>query len=82
MHSSLLMTFLPEFKENKLIKPSDHQKEELKKELKDKISILAVSYHNLAVQQEYLKMYYEALENYRLASEFSYKYFGKDNGIH
>ena len=43
------MTFLPEYKENKPNKPTDQQKEELKKDLKDKISILAVSYHNLAV---------------------------------
>jgi len=49
MQSSLLMTFLPEFKGNKPNKPSDEQKEELRKELKDKISVLSVSYHNLAV---------------------------------
>lgn len=40
-------------------------KEEIKKEFKDRISILAVAYHNLGVEQEYLKMFQEALESYK-----------------
>lgn len=41
------------------------KKDEIKKEFKDKISILAVSYHNLGVEQEFLKMYPESLESYK-----------------
>ena len=43
----------------------NNQNEEIKKEFKDKISILAVSYHNLGVEQEFLKMYQESLESYK-----------------
>jgi len=60
----LLFTFLPETKQNVSKKDGKELKDEMKKEFKDKISILAVAYHNLAVQQEYLKLYAEALENY------------------
>ena len=33
------------------------REEGVKTEFKDRISILAVSYHNLGVEQEFLKMY-------------------------
>jgi tetratricopeptide (TPR) repeat protein len=64
IQSNLLFTFLPETKQNYSKKDGKELKDEMKKEFKDKISILAVAYHNLAVQQEYLKLYAEALENY------------------
>ena len=61
---------------------SKPMKEELKKELKERISILCVAYHNLGVQQEFLKMLTEALESYKLACMFSAKYFGEANAIY
>jgi hypothetical protein len=41
---------LPETKQNYSKKDGKELKDEMKKEFKDKISILAVAYHNLAVQ--------------------------------
>ena len=82
IQSNLLFTFLPETKQNYNKKDGQDLKDEMKKEFKDKISILAVAYHNLAVQQEHLKLYAEALENYEQAANYSKKYFGTQNAIY
>lgn len=57
VQSSLLMVFLPERKENdpknlsnKFKGPKEEREEDIKKDFKDRISILAVAYHNLAVE--------------------------------
>lgn len=60
------MTFLP-IKKSDLKKKQDNTdelREEIQDQFKDNISILCVSYHNLAVEQEFLKMYAEAIESY------------------
>ena len=96
VQSSLLMTFLPDTKSNRKKERkkdknfddrgekqvSDEMKNELKKELKERISILCLAYHNLGVEQEFLKMYVEALESYKLATQFSLKYFGPENALY
>lgn len=56
-------------------------KEEIKKEFKDRVSILTVAYHNLGVEQEFLKLYSEAIESYRQARAFSLKYLGVEDAI-
>lgn len=61
---------------------SDQKKEEMKKEFKDRVSILCVAYHNLAVEQEFCKMYGPALESYKNAANFAYRYFGVENAIY
>lgn len=69
IQSSLLQCFLPDSmavkRSSKTNEELQNQNEEIKKEFKDKISILAVSYHNLGVEQEFLKMYQESLESYK-----------------
>ena len=78
------MTFLPDTKSNRKKERkkeknvtesgdkhvSTEMKDELKKELKERISILCLAYHNLGVEQEFLKMYVEALGSYKLATDF------------
>ena len=64
------MVFLPDKRKAKQKSKSEQDfeqelKEEIKKEFKDRISILAVAYHNLGVEQEFLKLYSESLESYR-----------------
>ena len=96
IQSTLLFTFLPDTKrerkaelkraapelgEDGNIIMTAEKKEEMKLEFKERISILCVAYHNLGVQQEFMKMYTEALESYKLATQFSHKYFGTENAI-
>ena len=61
---------------------SDEMKRELKKELKERISILCLAYHNLGVEQEFLKMFVECLESYKQASKFALKYFGAEYALY
>ena len=83
------MIFLPEKRSgtSKQKKSTDEQeqenaqKEEIKKEFKDRISVLSVSYNNLGVEQEFQKMFPEALESYRMAQQFALKYLGPEDGI-
>jgi len=83
VQASLLMVCLPERKENKnKNKQKDLKEEGIKQEFKDRISILAVSYHNLGVEQEFLKMYQEAIDSYKQASAFALKYLGSEDAIY
>ena len=73
------MVFLPERKEDdrknlskqfgglgpKESTPKEEREADIKKDFKDRVSILAVAYHNLGVEQEFLKLYPEALASYR-----------------
>lgn len=50
VQSSLLMELMPDKMGQKKSKDVIDFKEEIKKDFKDRVSILAVSYHNLAVE--------------------------------
>ena len=51
------------------------------KEFKDRIAVLTIAYHNLAVEQEFMHMYHEAVSSYKQARDFAVKYLGKDDTI-
>jgi hypothetical protein len=53
----------------------------MQKEFKDRIAVLTIAYHTLGVEQEFLKMYNEAVESYRMASDFAERYLGASDGI-
>ena len=53
----------------------------MQKDFKDRIAVLTIAYHNLGVEQEFLKQYQQAVESYRLAHEFADKYMGPADGI-
>ncbi len=53
----------------------------MEKEFKDRIAVLTIAYHNLAVEQEFLKKYHEAIESYRIAADFADRYLGPTDGI-
>ena len=78
------MTFLP-IKKSDIKKKQDNVDElrgEIQDQFKDNISILCVAFHNLAVEQEFLKMYQEAIESYDMARSFALNYLGKGDGIY
>ena len=57
------------------------ERDSIQNQFRDTVSILCVSYHNLAVEQEYLKMFPEAIESYNNARTFALNYLGKEDGI-
>merc|ERR1712070_281377 len=48
---------------------------------KERVSVMAIAYHNVAVEQEYLKKYELSIQSYRKALEIAEKYLGPDQGI-
>jgi len=47
---------LPKRAEHTSSEAEVHQEQEIEKNFKDRIAVLAIAYHNLAVEQEFLKM--------------------------
>lgn len=48
---------------------------------KERVAVMAIAYHNIAVEQEYLKKYELAIQSYRKALEIAEKHLGPDQGI-
>ena len=86
VQSTLLMYHLPHRRipgSKQRAKNEDMIKEstEATKEFKDRISVLTIAYHNLAVEQEFMHMYYEAVASYQMARDFANSYLGTDDNI-
>lgn len=47
----------------------------------DRISVLAIAYHNIGVEQEFLKKYDRSLQAYKKGVEIAENYLGSDHGI-
>ena len=48
---------------------------------KDKVAVLAIAYHNMGVEQEFLRSYPAAILSYKKADNFAEKNLGPDDGI-
>uniref|UniRef100_A0A7S3JA90 Uncharacterized protein n=1 Tax=Euplotes harpa TaxID=151035 RepID=A0A7S3JA90_9SPIT len=48
---------------------------------KDRTSVLAIAYHNMGVEQEFLRSYHAAILSYKKAVNFAEKNLGPDDGI-
>ena len=48
---------------------------------KDKVAVLAIAYHNMGVEQEFLRSYPAAILSYKKAVNFASKWLGEDDGI-
>lgn len=91
VQSTLLMHHLPMpahlAKANKDKGYAGHAEEKLRdginetKEFKDRIAVLTIAYHNLAVEQEFMHMYQEAVSSYKQARDFAIKYLGEKDSI-
>ena len=48
---------------------------------KDRKAVLAIAYHNMGVEQEFLRSYPAAILSYKKAVNFAEKHLGPDDGI-
>ena len=48
---------------------------------KDKVAVLAIAYHNMGVEQEFLRSYPAAILSYKKAVNFAEKNLGEEDGI-
>lgn len=47
----------------------------------DRVAVLAIAYHNLGVEQEFLKKYDQSIISYRKGVEMAQRHLGSDHGI-
>lgn len=48
---------------------------------KDKVAVLAIAYHNMGVEQEFLRSYPAAILSYKKAVNFAERNLGPEDGI-
>lgn len=48
---------------------------------KDRTAVLAIAYHNMGVEQEFLRSYPAAILSYKKAVNFAEKHLGFEDGI-
>jgi tetratricopeptide (TPR) repeat protein len=53
----------------------------IRQRYEDRVFVLAIAYHNLAVELEYLKMFDEALETYKKAATFAATHLGESHHV-
>jgi len=53
----------------------------MKDQNKDKVAVLAIAYHNMGVEQEFLKSFPAAILSYKKAVNFAEKNLGPEDGI-
>lgn len=49
------------------------------KKPEDRLTVLCIAYHNIAVEQEFLKQYQASLNSYAKAAQSSHKYLGAEH---
>lgn len=49
------------------------------KKPEDRLTVLCIAYHNIAVEQEFLKQYQASLNSYAKAAQSAHKYLGADH---
>lgn len=59
----------------------DDDPEPLNANNKDKVAVLAIAYHNMGVEQEFLRSYPAAILSYKKAVNFAEKNLGPEDGI-
>lgn len=70
----------------KSLDPNDHDEDEDENEVspegnKDKTAVLAIAYHNMGVEQEFLRSYPAAILSYKKAVNFAEKNIGPEDPI-
>ena len=61
-----------------MIQEEDPNTQEIKKP-EDRLTVLCIAYHNIAVEQEFLKQYQASLNSYAKAAQSAHKYLGADH---
>lgn len=66
----------------KKLDPVDEEDEpSVTEQTKDRKAVLAIAYHNMGVEQEFLRSYPAAILSYKKAVNFAEKHLGVDDGI-
>lgn len=83
-HAMSAVILLQEIMLAKKLDPSafnDDDEEVPSDTLKDRTAVLAIAYHNMGVEQEFLRSYPAAILSYKKAVNFAEKHLGPEDGI-
>lgn len=84
-HAMSAVILLQEMTLRKRLDPQAYQDEDEEatgqESSKDRTAVLAIAYHNMGVEQEFLRSYPAAILSYKKAVNFAEKHLGVDDGI-
>lgn len=84
-HAMSAVILLQEMMLRKRLDPSSAEEEEefqsVEANQKDRTAVLAIAYHNMGVEQEFLRSYPAAILSYKKAVNFAEKHLGPEDGI-
>lgn len=88
-HAMSAVILLQEMMLRRKLDPASSQEDDLddipstqnKDTNKDKVAVLAIAYHNMGVEQEFLRSYPAAILSYKKAVNFAEKNLGAEDGI-
>lgn len=85
-HAMSAVILLQEMMLRKRLDPSSEDEEEIQTSIpdansKDRTAVLAIAYHNMGVEQEFLRSYPAAILSYKKAVNFAEKHLGPEDGI-
>jgi len=72
---------LQEMMMKKKLDPAPAEEDDVIEQTKDRKAVLAIAYHNMGVEQEFLRSYPAAILSYKKAVNFAEKHLGADDGI-
>ena len=57
------------------------QNEDIKENNNDRVAVLAIAFHNMGVELEFLKRFEEAIQTYKKAVKFSIENLGENHNL-
>ena len=84
-HAMSAVILLQEMQLRRRLDPSsvddDDDSQQPAENSKDRTAVLAIAYHNMGVEQEFLRSYPAAILSYKKAVNFAEKHLGAEDGI-
>ena len=81
-HAMSAVILLQEMMMKKKLDPASVEEEDpIIEQTKDRKAVLAIAYHNMGVEQEFLRSYPAAILSYKKAVNFAEKHLGAEDGI-
>jgi len=81
LQDEILGYSMPSIQDNTRMSSKIQKDPDAKKQFEDRVAVLAIAYHNLGVEHEYLKQYEEAVSTYRKAVNFATTHLGEQSQV-
>jgi len=81
LQDEILGYSMPSIQDNTRMNSKIQRDPDAKKRFEDRVAVLAIAYHNLGVEYEYLKQFEEAVSTYRKAVAFATTHLGEQSQV-